>query len=210
MKTQLFAACCALAIAGSAYAADNSMQGNAAAKTGAPMAAPGGMDMSKMGPASRKVTKEDKKGVEELYKSMEAAWQKGDVNAVADNCDFPIVMVTDDSSGKAMATIADRDTFMKMMGGMANMPHDKTMKMSGKQTPHFLSDTLAWVDEDNSMTMGKMKASWHAGSMVTKVGDKWKLKQMAEAGWGDMAKMGEGAGQAGGAMQNGAMAPATK
>ena len=39
-------------------------------KAAAPPAA-GGLDWSKVGPMSRKVTKEDKKGVDALYKSVE-------------------------------------------------------------------------------------------------------------------------------------------
>ena len=44
-------------------------------------------DMTKMGPMSRKVTKEDKKGVDELYKAIEDGMKKGDVNAMADLVD---------------------------------------------------------------------------------------------------------------------------
>src|SRR3954471_13404896 len=55
-----------------------------------PPAAPpaGAPDMTKVGPMSRKVTKEDKKGVDELYKSVEDAMKKGDINAFADLADF--------------------------------------------------------------------------------------------------------------------------
>jgi hypothetical protein len=64
------------------------------------------------------------------------------------------------------------------------------MKMTSKQTPTFLSDTLAVVAEQISMTMGKVKGSWKSFSVLNQKDGKWKVKQMAEAGWGDMVPPG--------------------
>ena len=145
---------------------------------------PGGMDMTKVGPMSRKVTKEDKKGVDELYKTSEEAWKKGDVAALADLCDFPVIMLSDDSKGEVKHFPATREQWTAMMQQFANMPKDMKMKM--KHTAHFLSDDLAVVIEETSMTMGKMKGSWKGMSVITLKDGKWKYKEMAEAGWGDM------------------------
>src|SRR2546421_8349289 len=69
----------------------------------APAAAPpaGMPDMTKMGPMSKPVRKEaeDKKGVDELFKAVEAAWKKGDAEALAELVDFPVIMMSDDSAG---------------------------------------------------------------------------------------------------------------
>jgi hypothetical protein len=76
-----------LALSATAAAADKAPAA-AAPAAAAPAGAPAGMpDMSKMGPMSRPVTKQDKKGIDELYKSFEAAMKKGDVNAAADLVD---------------------------------------------------------------------------------------------------------------------------
>jgi hypothetical protein len=80
------------------------------------------------------------------------------------------------------------------------MPKD--MKMASKHAPTFLSDTLAVSVEQNSMQMGKMKGKWAAMSVLTLVDGKWKFKEMAEAGWGDMP--------APGATKPAAGAPTTK
>jgi hypothetical protein len=145
----------------------------------------GGPDMTKMGPMSRKVTKEDKKGVDELYKSAEEAMKKGDVNAMADLVDFPVIMLSDDSKGEVKHFAATRDQWVGMMQQFfTGMPKD--MKMKHKHTAHFLSDDLAVAIEENSMNMGKMKGSWKAMSVLTLKDGKWKFKEMAEAGWGDM------------------------
>jgi hypothetical protein len=146
--------------------------------------AAGTVDMSKMGPMSRKVTKEDKKGIDELYKTTEAAWMKGDVNALAETCDFPVIMLSDDSKGEVKHFAATREQWVGMMSQFAQgMPKDVKMKNSHK--PTFLSDDLAVVVEEHSMS-GKMKGSWKAFSVVTLRDGKWKFKEMAEAGWGDM------------------------
>lgn len=177
----------ALAFAAPAFAADNKGPAAApAAPAAAPAGAPAGApDMSKVGPLSRPVTKQDKKGIDDLYKAFEEAMKKGDVNAAADLVDFPIVMLTDDSKGVAKVQNTTREQWIAIFGPMVtNMPKD--MKMSSKHTPTFLSDTLAVSVEQNGMQIGKMKGKWNAMSVLTQIDGKWKFKQMAEAGWGDM------------------------
>jgi hypothetical protein len=152
-----------------------------------PAAAPtaaGAPDMSKVGPLSRKVTKEDKKGVDELYKSVEEAMKKQDVNAYADLVDFPVIMLSDDSKGQVQHFVMAREPFIEMMKGFMTQPPPKDMKH--KHTAHFLSDDLAVAIEEMSGTMGKVKGKWKAMSVLTLKDGKWKFKEMAEAGWGDM------------------------
>src|SRR5262245_13395695 len=135
-------------------------------KPAAPATAAGMPDMTKMGPMSRPVTKEDRKGVDELYKTMEEAWKKGDVETLADHVDFPVIMLTDDSMGVAKHFNATREQWVAIMKPMATgMP--KEMKMSHKHTVHFLSDTLAVAIEDNRMSKGKMQGKWKGMSVVT-------------------------------------------
>jgi hypothetical protein len=145
----------------------------------------GAPDMSKMGPMTRKVTKEDKAGIKDFYKKTDEAWKKGDIATLADLTDFPVIMLSDDSKGEVKHFAATREQWTAMMQPMmSGMPKD--MKVTHKETPYFLSDDLAVVIEDTSMTMGKMKGSWKGFSVLTLKDGKWKFKQMAEAGWGDM------------------------
>jgi hypothetical protein len=158
-----------------------------AAKPAAPPSAapPAGMpDMTKVGPLSRKVTKEDKKGVDDLYKAVEEAMKKQDVNAFADLVDFPVIMLSDDSKGQVQWFAAPREQFVNMFKGIMAGPPPKDMKH--KHTAHFLSDDLAVAIEEMSGTMGTMKGKWKAMSVLTLKDGKWKFKQMTEAGWGDM------------------------
>jgi len=140
------------------------------------------------GTTEQKVTigaKEDKKGVDALFKSAEEAWKKGDVNALADLCDFPVIMLSDDSKGEVKYFSTTREQWTGMMQQfVSGMPKDMPPPKH-KQTPYFLSDDLAVAIEEHSMT-GKMKGSWKAMSVLTLRDGKWKFKQMAEAGWGDL------------------------
>jgi ketosteroid isomerase-like protein len=151
-----------------------------------PAPAAGATDMSKHGPWTRPVKNPDKKGVDQLFKTMEEAWKKGDVNAVAEHIDFPVIMLTDDSKGEVKQTLASREQWLSMMKSMdMNMPKDQMPKMSHKHNVTFLSDTLAVAIEDTKMS-GKMKGNWKSMSVLTKRDGQWKVKQMTQAGWGDM------------------------
>jgi len=172
--TKFFCCVAAVMFAGAAMAQDK------------PDTTPAGMpDMTKMGPMSRPVTKQDKKGVDAAFKAMDAAWKNGDADAAAETIDFPIIMLSDNSKGEVKHFTATREQWVAMMKPfMANMPKD--MKMSHRHTAHFLSDTLAVAITEDRMTRGKIKGKWKGMAVLTKVNDAWKFKQMAEAGWGDM------------------------
>jgi ketosteroid isomerase-like protein len=141
-------------------------------------------DMTRYGPLTRQVTKQDKKGIDQLYKAMEDAWKKGDVEALADNIDFPVIMLSDNSKGEPKYFEASREQWIGFMKPMVAMPKDD-MKMSHKYTVHFLSDTLAVTIDDNAMS-GKTKGKWKSMSVLTQKDGRWKIKEMSEAGWGDL------------------------
>jgi hypothetical protein len=132
-----------------------------------------------------KVTKEDKKGVDDMYKAMEENMKKGDVEASAAMIDFPVLMVTDSSAGATMADMYDRAKWVATMKpAMENMPKDA--KWTNKHKAEFLSDNLASVIEEHTMTMGKVKSTWKSHSLLVKKDGKWMQKSMTEGGWGDM------------------------
>ena len=71
-----------------------------------------------------------------------------------------------------------------MADTMKDMPQD--MKITHKHTATFLSDNIASVIEDHSGTMNKKAVAWKSGALLIKKDGKWKVKEMAEGGWGDM------------------------
>src|SRR5215467_5998074 len=98
MKTSILSFLAATLLAGTAWA----QAGGGAAKPAPPAsAAPAaGMDMSKMGPWSRKPNEaQDKKEIAAFLKEMDELEKKGDMAAVLARIDFPVTMMTDDSKG---------------------------------------------------------------------------------------------------------------
>ena len=151
------------------------------------------MDMTKMGPQARKPTneKESKKEIEELFKKMEAAEKAGDMDAMLAAVDFPVYMATDDMKGTPEAKEVNREQYVAMMKPFHdNMPKD--MKTTHKPTITILSDSLANVTDDFTMTMGKQKITGRNAGLLVKRDGQWKWKSMVEAGWGGMAPPGTG------------------
>jgi hypothetical protein len=179
---------------GSTEQQGSSSPGSTGSSKGAPTAgyaAP--MDMTKVGPLSRKVTTPDRNGVEALIRASDKAWMSGDVQAVAQLQDFPVHMSTDDSTGKFKGEEWSRDQFVQMMGDMVSKtPRDITFKH--KLTPHFLSDTLAVVVDEPTMMKGNTRlGTFTSVSVVIKKDGRWLFKEGVEAGWGDMANQQTGA-----------------
>ncbi|MFL5321644.1 MAG: hypothetical protein ACJ790_18420 [Myxococcaceae bacterium] len=157
----------------------------------------GDMAQGGMGWKPPKVTKEDKKGVEDFMKAMETSMGSGDMDKCASMLDFPVTMITDNSAGNGMSTTMDKDQWMKTMSeSMKGMPKDMP-KPTMKDTTTFLSDNLAVVVTDMSMKMGKDNMKWKSAHTLVKKDGKWMGKVLVEGGWGDMMKGTGGAGTMG-------------
>jgi hypothetical protein len=144
------------------------------------------MDMSKMGPWTRKPTNEAKtrKEIEAFFKEEEAIMKRRDFDAGLARVDFPIFMATDDSKGVPKAETYDRQKYAEMMKPMFDqMPAD--MQMTQKTTITVLSDSLATFTCDFTMSAGKEKHSGRNGGLLVKRDGQWKWKALYEAGWGD-------------------------
>jgi hypothetical protein len=181
-------AACALALAAPALAAE---QGGA---QGDPMA----------GWKPRKVASEaaDKKQIMALFQAMEDAGQKGDLDAAAALVDFPVLMVTDDSKGQASAEAWSREQWMQVMAPFYKNPMPD-MKVTHRPSIFLVTDSLASVDDLQTMTLGARKLATRTSSLVVRKDGKWLVKSMVEGGWGDAMKQGGGAASEGGAQAGG-------
>ncbi len=137
----------------------------------------------------KKVTKKDTKGIDALYKTADEAWKKGDLAAAEALHDFPVYMMTDNAAGVVSGGEWTKDQWNQYMKpAFENMPKDA--KMSRKVKATFVTETIAFVEENNTMTIGKGKPeTWTSASIVILKDGKWMFKGGAEGGWGDM--MGE-------------------
>jgi hypothetical protein len=134
-----------------------------------------------------KVTREaqGKKELLALFKKMEDAGKKGDLQAAAALIDFPVMMITDSKSGEAMGEAWSQEQWEQVMRPFYEKPM-ADMKVTHSPTIFFLSDSLASVDDKWSMTAGGKKMAGRNSSIAIRKGGEWKLKAMVEGGWGDM------------------------
>jgi len=147
------------------------------------------MDMSKAGPWTRKVANEKavKKEIEDFLKKNEESATKGDMDGMLGHVDFPVYMMTDDAKGKLEANAMTKEQYVaEMKPFYENMPKDT--KYTHKYTITLLSDALAMVADDFTMTQGKNKMAGRNASLLGKVDGAWKFKTMVEAGWGGMGE----------------------
>ncbi len=145
-------------------------------------------DMRNVGPLTRqpKKAQQDKMELKTFFKQWDGVGKKGDVNAMADMIDFPVTMITDDSKGNIKVEQWNRDQWIGVMKPFMDPAHMKDAKWTSKENCFLLSDDLASCEADVAIQMGKMKGKYNAHSILTRKDGKWKVKEMMEAGWGDM------------------------
>jgi hypothetical protein len=135
-----------------------------------------------------KVTREaqDKKEIAAVWKSMEAAQKKGDVNAAADLVDYPVLMMTDNSKGEGMGEQWTREKWIQVMEPFYKHPHPANMKPTHKTSIFLMSDSLASVNDVGTYKVGGKPVTVRSATLLVKKDGKWLVKAMAEGGWGDM------------------------
>jgi hypothetical protein len=137
-----------------------------------------------------KITNEakDKQEIMGLLKKWEAAGKGGDLDAAVALIDFPVLMVTDDSKGEAKTESWDRDRWTEVMRPMYEHPM-KGVKVVHKPTVFLLSDSLASVHDVATITMGAgaKPITTRSSTLFVRKGGEWRVKSMAEGGFGDMA-----------------------
>jgi hypothetical protein len=136
----------------------------------------------KLTPAEEKKARQD---VLAVFKKMEQAGKKGELDAAVALVDFPVLMLTDTKAGDAVGEPWTEEQWRKVMAPFYEKPM-KDMQVTHKPTVFFVSEALASVDDAWTMTMGKMKVSGHSSSLVIRKDGEWKVKAMVEGGWGDM------------------------
>ena len=106
-------------------------------------------------PPKVKKEKQDRAEIAKLFKAMEAAAKKGDIEAAASLIDFPVLMLTDDSKGEAHGAAWTREQWVKEMEPFYKPMPD--MKVKEKPTVFLLTDSLATVTNVATITMGNKK-----------------------------------------------------
>jgi ketosteroid isomerase-like protein len=138
----------------------------------------------------------DKQEITALIKAMESAARTGDLDAAVALVDFPVMMMTDDSKGEAMGEPWSREEWLEVMKPFYEQLM-KDMKVTHKPNIFLVSDSLASVDDVSTMKMGGKTITSRNSMFLIRREGKWRVKGMAEGGWGDMmAQAPHGAGSA--------------
>jgi len=147
----------------------------------------GAPDMKNMGPMVRqpKKAQQSQAEIKTFFKDMHAIEKKGDVNALADMVDFPVMMLTDTTRGEFKGEQWTREQWVGVMKTMMDPAQMKDVKWSSKETCFLMSDDLASCEIAVSMEAGKMKGKFNSHNILIRKDSKWKIKEMMEAGWGD-------------------------
>ena len=144
----------------------------------------------------------DKKEIQALFQSMDAAMKRGDVDAAAALVDFPVLMATDDKKGDGMAETWTRERWVEVMKPFYEKPRTD-MKVTHKPTIFVMSDSLASVDDVATVKTGEKTMTMRNSTLVIRRDGKWLVKAMAEPGWGDMPQVQSAAGGAPGTPSQG-------
>jgi hypothetical protein len=124
--------------------------------------------------------------VEAFVRQEDVLAARNEVEGRLDRVDFPVYMVTDDVHGAPEAGLTSREQYLaEMKPFWDSMPKDA--KLTHKLAVSVLSDSLAVVTDDYTMTMGPKRVVARNSAMVVKRGGQWRWKVMAEAGWGGMS-----------------------
>jgi uncharacterized protein (TIGR02246 family) len=148
-------------------------------------AASSGDPMAGWVPPKVKHEAKDKQEIQALFKAMEAASRTGDLDAAAALVDFPVTMITDDSKGQASGDAWSREQWTQVMKPFYDKPM-KDVKVTHKPTIFLMSDSLASVSDVCTMTQGGKSMTTRNSLLVVRRDGKWRVKAMAEGGWGDV------------------------
>jgi len=147
-----------------------------------PAAEPGGPEAAAWVPRTVTNAKADRAEILALFHALEDAARRGDVNAAAAFVDFPVLMVTDDAKGEAMADTWSKDQWTEVMAPFYKPRPNTTI--AHRPAVFLVTDSLATVSDEITITMGKRTFSTRSALLVVRTAGKWKVKSMVEGGWG--------------------------
>jgi hypothetical protein len=136
------------------------------------------------GPLSRRVTHEDREGIEALFVAAADAWRKEDMRALMTLYDLPIYAGTDNAAGAYQAAECNGEQLRAILTATMQAER-KEVSRTERRTPHFVSDSIAMVLVETSVTRnGDTLGSYTSAILVIKKGGQWRFKSGVEAGHG--------------------------
>ncbi len=134
----------------------------------------------------RKIADEtrDKMEIEALLQELHAAYRNGDQAAAAARIQFPVLMITDDWKDAAIACYWDRATWMQTTAPLFEHPAPELQRVH-RHNIFVISDSLASVEDEQSVMMGKKRVTIRSSSIVIRKDRSLFVQATVEGGWGD-------------------------
>jgi hypothetical protein len=127
-------------------------------------------------------TEADVAEVQAWFARYDALAAAQNYEGMADQAVFPLNEVTDDGKGNASAAQYDRPAFVAQMAEVMAGSADVTMKTT--RTPHFLTESLAFVITEGTMTYNGHTQPIRYADLLLKTNGHWKFQTMIQGGWG--------------------------
>jgi len=119
-----------------------------------------------------------------LFNAAADAWRKEDVQALMTLYDLPIYAGTDNAAGAYQAAHCDGEQLRAILTAMMRAER-KDVSRAERRTPHFLSDSIAMVLVETSVTRnGDALGSYTSAILVIKKDGLWRFKSGVQAGHG--------------------------
>ena len=136
------------------------------------------------GPLSRRVTHEDRQGIDALFVAAADARRKEDMQALMTLYDLPIYAGTDNAAGIYQAAECDAEQLRAILTATIRAER-KDVSCTERRTPHFLSDSIAMVLVETHVTQnGTAVGSYTSAILVIKSDGRWRFKSGVQAGHG--------------------------
>ncbi|WP_082860369.1 hypothetical protein [Alloactinosynnema sp. L-07] len=128
-------------------------------------------------------TESELASLRDWFTTYDALAAKGAVEEMADLAVFPMNLATDVSGGHAAVTQWNREQYVAAMaevmgGGTAEL------EMTSERTPHFLTENLAVVVSEATMTVGGEVQRMTYADLMVRTADGWAFQSMIQGGWG--------------------------
>jgi ketosteroid isomerase-like protein len=143
------------------------------------------------GPASRaprdpRNEAKAKKEIQELFLGFDDAGERGDAEAAAALLDFPLLVATDGAKGDAAGESWTRERWLEALRPVYDVPLKKA-QISHKAQVFLVSDSLATVNLQTTVTKGGTSRVERSAVIVIRKDGEWRIKARVESGWLDVA-----------------------
>jgi hypothetical protein len=119
-----------------------------------------------------------------LFNAAADAWRKEDVQALMMLYDLPTYAGTDNAAGAYQAVLCDGEQLRAILTGLIQSER-KDVSRAERRSPHFLSDSIAMVLAETSVTRnGDALGSYTSAILVIKKDGLWRFKSGVVAGHG--------------------------